>query len=137
MTLEQINALKPGPEADKIIAREIMGTGATSFPVLAVITKEPGAPRYTTDFSLIWLVFEAVLLNAGSVQIYADIEDYGRGLITQGSPECAVEVHVAGFRAFEPMPMALCRAALASKFLPLPASVGSAIELSREEGQHG
>jgi hypothetical protein len=69
-------------------------------------------PAYSTDIGAAWPVFAKALTDHGSAAILADMEDFGRGAITRGKPDCVVAVRVGDWSVLGPAAEAICKATL-------------------------
>lgn len=130
-----MSELQAGRELDALIAEKVMGLEWTtssltgSMPIIgspfriaersdfvwrsgwrAIVL----CPSYSTDMAAAWLVFVAALQQVGSAAILADMEDFGRGLITRGQAEGVVTVVIGEVTVTDVAPLAICRAALAA-----------------------
>jgi hypothetical protein len=67
-----------------------------------------------------WDVFTEALLRFGTVSIYADMEDFGRGAFLGNGPEQVMTVTIGGYTVTAPVCEAICRAALSACGVEVP-----------------
>lgn len=129
MNAEEILAMKPGRELDRLTAERVLGVDRMTARVGVDGTDEPHyywgrhlghspAGHYSSRISDAWLVFEAALLKHGTASIHADMEDYGRGAFFGDGPERVVTVTVGHYSSTGPVCEAICKAALLAAWAP-------------------
>ena len=133
MTAEQIRELPAGRELDALVAEHLMGwkdihldayvNYGNGRDACGTTPDSKGGfynsgrapvPRYSTDISAAWKVFVAGLWNAGTGNIAADMEDFGRGAILGNGPEEVVWVQIGEHAVCAQVCVAICKAALAN-----------------------